>query len=248
MTTTGRTMKTCLAALAAVAAMLALEPAQAADTVTEPRNLTGFHRIEADGQLDITLVQGDKEGVVVEAAASVLTMIRTDVRAGTLVISVRSDRGVLDWLSGRALVKPVRVTINFRELDRIEIAGTASIVAESIKATELRLDFSGACDLRIADLRAQKMVLDGSGSIKARIGGAVARQSIDLSGAGSYDGRELTSEDTVVELSGAGKVLVNASKTLSVDISGAGLVEYAGDPKLRQTISGFGKIVRRDRS
>jgi hypothetical protein len=248
MTTIGATMKTSLAVLAAVAAMLALAPAQAADTVTEARNVSGFHRIEADGQLDITLVQGDKEGVVVEAAASMLPMVHTDVRAGTLVVSVRPERGVLDWLSGRALTKQVRLTINFRELDRIESAGTVSVVADSLKATDLRLDFSGACDLRIADLRAQKVVLDGSGSIKARIGGAVARQSIDLSGAGTYDGRELTSEDTVVGLSGAGKVLVNATKTLSVEISGAGLVEYAGDPKLRQSISGFGKIVRRDPS
>ena len=43
-----------------------------------------------------------------------------------------------------------------------------------------------------------------------------------------------------------GKAVVNASNSLAVDISGAGKVEYLGEPKLRQTISGIGKIARRD--
>jgi Putative auto-transporter adhesin, head GIN domain len=237
-----------LAAILAASAVLLVPSALGADLQTESRPLSGFHRIEADGQLDITLVRGDKEGVTVEAPASLLSMVRTDVRGGTLMISVRPERGIWDWLSGRALAKPVRVTVNLKDLDSIESAGAVTVAADSLKTNELRLDFSGACELRIGDLRAQKVVLDGSGTIKAQIGGAATRQSIDLSGAGSYDAREFVTEDTMVEVSGAGKVRVHATKTLSVEISGAGLVEYAGDPKLRQSISGIGKIVRRDPS
>jgi hypothetical protein len=228
--------------------VLAAPVAGAADMQSETRALSGFHRLEADGVLDIALVQGDKEGVTVEAPASLLPLVRTSVRAGTLIISVRPERGILDWLSGRALAKPARVTVNFRQLDSIESSGTVNVAADSLKTDQLHLDFSGACELRIGDLRAQKVVLDGSGSIKAQIGGEVSRQDIDLSGAGSYDARQLVSDDAVVEVSGAGKVRVNAKKTLSVEISGAGLVEYSGDPKLRESISGIGKIVRREPS
>jgi hypothetical protein len=42
--------------------------------------------------------------------------------------------------------------------------------------------------------------------------------------------------------------VVNARNALTVDISGAGKVEYFGDPKLRQTISGIGKVSRREPS
>jgi len=49
-------------------------------------------------------------------------------------------------------------------------------------------------------------------------------------------------------MSGAGKAVVHAKNTLSVDISGAGVVEYIGDPKLRQTISGIGKVRRKEGS
>ena len=244
-------MKNFLIVLAALAAMLALKPAAAAsqgDLTTETRALSGFHRIEMSGEFDVTLVQGTTESVSLEAPAAVLSRVVTEVHNGTLEISVRSDRGLWNWLHGRGLAKPVHVTINLRELDRIEGAGAFSLEADTLKVNELRLDVAGACKLRIRDLQAKRIVLDGSGTIKAQIGGAVARQDVDLSGAAAYDAGQLISDEVAVEVSGAGKAVVHAKNTLSVDISGAGVVEYIGEPKLRQTISGIGKVRRREGS
>ena len=53
---------------------------------------------------------------------------------------------------------------------------------------------------------------------------------------------------SVIEVSGAGKAVVNAASSLEVDISGAGAVEYLGDPKVKQSISGIGKVRRREPS
>ena len=47
-------------------------------------------------------------------------------------------------------------------------------------------------------------------------------------------------------MSGAGKVFVNAARTLKVSISGAGTVDYLGDPKVTQEISGMGRVKRRE--
>ena len=47
-------------------------------------------------------------------------------------------------------------------------------------------------------------------------------------------------------VAGAGKVVVNAEKTLKATISGAGSVEYIGDPEVTQRISGAGRVRRRD--
>ncbi len=90
------------------------------------------------------------------------------------------------------------------------------------------------------------MRLDGSGAIKVAFAGKVGRQKVDLSGASSYQAERLVSSDAVVDVSGAGKAVINASNSLAVDISGAGKVEYLGEPKLRQTISGIGKVARRE--
>ena len=66
--------------------------------------------------------------------------------------------------------------------------------------------------------------------------------------AGSYQASKLASEEAVIEVSGAGKAVVNATNSLEVDISGAGAVEYLGDPKVKQSISGIGKVRRREPS
>ena len=75
--------------------------------------------------------------------------------------------------------------------------------------------------------------------------GAASAQAADLSGAGSYLAVDLISDNVAVQVSGAGKAIVNAKTLLRADISGAGLVEYTGNPRLEQEISGIGKIRRR---
>ena len=52
------------------------------------------------------------------------------------------------------------------------------------------------------------------------------------------------SDDAHVQLAGAGKVIVHATKTLDVNISGAGKVDYIGDPRVTQHISGVGRVQR----
>jgi Putative auto-transporter adhesin, head GIN domain len=231
-------------ALLVMAASLFCGGASAADLQQETRPATGFHRIDIDGKFKVTLVQGDAEGVTVEATAATLPRIRTQVHGGTLVVEGAENRSVWDWFSGRSGRTP-HVTIRLREVDRIEAAGAVTLDADSLKANELRLDLAGACTIRIRELQATSLLLDGSGAIKASVGGKVGRQKVDLSGAGSYLAEGLVSDEAVVDVSGAGKAVVNAKNSLAVDISGAGKVEYLGDPKLKQSISGIGSISRR---
>jgi hypothetical protein len=237
-----------LGSLAAIAAVSFARNVPTGALVREDRPATGFHRLEIDGQVEVTLVQGTPEGVTVEAPSSMARRVRTEVSDGTLVIHAAQQRGMWQWFSGRRSSRMARITVNLREVDRIEAAGAVTIAADSLKAGELRLDLAGACSLKIRDLQATTLLLDGSGAIKANVAGKVQRQRIDLSGAGSFQASKLASEEAIIEVSGAGKAVVNASHSLEVDISGAGAVEYLGDPKVKQSISGIGKVRRREAS
>jgi hypothetical protein len=234
-----------LAALASIAAVSFARNTPAGEVVREERAATGFHRLEINGQVEVTLVQGAAEGVTVEALSSMLHRVRTEVRDGTLVIDAAEQRQIWRWFSGRRGSRTPRITIKLREVDQIEAAGAVTLAADSLKAGELRLDLAGACSLKIRDLQATTLRLDGSGAIKADVAGKVLRQRIDLSGAGSFQASNLASDEAVIEVSGAGKAVVNAANSLEVDISGAGAVEYLGDPKVQQSISGIGKVRRR---
>jgi Putative auto-transporter adhesin, head GIN domain len=234
--------------LATVAALAISSQAWAVELQQETRVAAGFHRIDIDGKLEVTIVQGGDEGVTIEAPAAALPHIRTQVRDGTLIVEGVDHRSIWDWFSAHGSGRSPRVTIRLRDLDRIEAAGAVTVNADSLKTNELRLDLAGACTIKIRDLQAASLRLDGSGAIKATIGGKVQRQKVDLSGAGSYLAEGLASDDAIVDVSGAGKAVVSAKNTLEVDISGAGKVEYVGDPKIKQSISGIGKVSRRQRS
>ena len=237
-----------LAALATIAAVSFARNTPSGEMVREDRAAAGFHRLEIDGQVEVTLVQGAAEGVTVEAPSSMLRRVRTEVRDGTLFIDAAEQRRMWQWFSGRRGRRTPRITVNLREVDRIEVAGAVTVAADTLKAGELRLDLAGACSLKIRDLQATTLRLNGSGAIKADVAGKVQRQRVDLSGAGSFQASKLASDEAVIGVSGAGKAVVNAADALEVDISGAGAVEYLGDPKVKQSISGIGKVRRRNPS
>jgi hypothetical protein len=235
-----------IATLAAVATLATTRRhAPVGESQRETRVLTGFSRIEIVGMADVRLRQGTTEGATVEATGQLLPRIRTEVRDRTLFIDVAQERQWSDWMHWSGSRRTPRVTVDFIKLERLESAGAVKIVAESIRADELRLDFSGASSVRIANLQASGLRLEGSGATKAELAGKVGTQFVDLSGAGSYSATGLESDRAEVHVSGAGKAFVNAKTSLAVEISGAGLVEYLGDPKLEQDISGVGKVRRR---
>ncbi len=71
---------------------------------------------------------------------------------------------------------------------------------------------------------------------------------MSIAGAGEYRGGKLVSDNTTVTVSGAGRVVVYAERTLKATISGAGSVEYLGDPQVTEQISGAGRVRKRDTS
>jgi hypothetical protein len=229
---------------AALLAGTASQPLLAADAVQEPRAASGFSRIEIDGQAEVILRQGSTEGLTLEASAQALRNIDTVVRGRTLVIEISDQRHWWDWVLGGASTRTPRITVDFAQLERIEAAGSVRFSAPTLKSDDLRIDLAGACTLRVGDLQASRLRLDGAGAVKADIAGKVTAQFIDLSGASLYVAGNLVSDSASLQVSGAGKALINATKSLKVEISGAGVVNYIGNPKLEKEVSGVGKISR----
>jgi hypothetical protein len=84
-----------------------------------------------------------------------------------------------------------------------------------------------------------------SGAGKIATAGRVTDQRVTLTGAGSYDGANLDSENADIQISGLGSAVVRANSTLDVSISGTGSVEYIGNPQVSRQISGAGTVSQR---
>jgi hypothetical protein len=215
------------------------------DMTTEVRAVNPFHRLEISGRADVTLVEGPSESVTIDASARGQPRVLARVEGSTLMIAAGDSRRWWNALiGGRAAATP-RITVQFKSLDTIAVSGSIKLAADKINATNLRIVASGGSTLRLDDIDAQTIRIIGSGALKATLAGRVIEQRIEISGAGEVRADRLMSQDAVVNVSGAGSIVVNAAKTLRATISGAGSVEYYGDPEVRQSVSGVGRVKRR---
>ena len=236
-------------AAVAVAAMLAwltlTRAGGGGETTAEVRTIEPFHRLEVSGRADVTLVEGDRESVTVETAARGQSRVLVHVENGTLMISAGvSRRWWSGLLGGRATTTP-RIDIAFKSLDAIALSGSVQLAADSIHTDDLRIAANGGSALRLDAIAANRLRIEGSGALKATLAGQVAEQTISISGAGDVRAGKLLSQNTTVDVSGAGSVVVNAAKSLRATISGAGSVEYYGDPEVKESVSGIGRVKHR---
>jgi hypothetical protein len=231
----------CLTGLA-----LAQSPEKRDEVQTETTALAPFKRIDVSGSAVIVLVQGTNGPLVASVPSNTSAKVSVKVQKETLIIKAADGGRWWSNLFGRGPGGTTTLTINFKDLESIDVAGAVRIQAREIRVPALSIDGSGGTTILIDDLRATTLSVDASGALKAELAGQVTDQNISVSGAANYQAGKLVSDNAKVDVSGAGKILIHARKKLSAGISGAGMVEYIGDPVVHESISGAGHIKRRD--
>jgi hypothetical protein len=235
------------ALLRAAAAILVAVPLAlpAADTlVAEAPPVGPFDRVRVSGDAEVVLVQGDREAVTVEASPKSRAKVRVRSQDGRLSIDAGERGSWSSMFSGGSARRPT-VTVYFRNLSALDVSGTIKVTAARLDSPAVRITASGAATIHVEALNTDDLRFAGSGAVKGELAGTAAEQRVTISGAGDYRASRLVADDATVRVSGAGKVVVNARKTLDATISGAGVIEYYGDPEVRQRVSGAGRIVRR---
>jgi hypothetical protein len=208
-------------------------------------DLAPFHEIEVGGTAAVTLLQSDAESIDVETSGRA-TRVDADVTAGRLVIRARDRRRWWSGLFGHRKPATAHVIVRFRKLDALALTGNVKLDAPRLATSSLRIVASGGTSLTIGDLHATSLRVDGSGALNARLAGSVADERVSISGAGSYTAEHLAATHAHVSVSGVGKVLLHAERTLDARISGAGVIEYVGNPAVTEHVSGIGRVRRRE--
>jgi len=169
---------------------------------SEPRNLSGFSKVDASGALNVEVTVQKDFSVVIEADDNLLQYIKTEVRGDTLKI----------YTDGKiSMQKKASVKISMPEITGLDVSGASTVVVSNVKADALELDASGASNITI-DGEAKELVADASG-------------------ASEIDAEELKVENAAVEASGASSATVSPANELKADASGASSIYYTGEPK-----------------
>jgi hypothetical protein len=207
--------------------------------ITETREVSDFDKVVFSTFGDLTIEQGERESLTIEAEDNVLPGIVTEMRDGQLIIEYPEQFG-----RGVVPTRPVRYTLTVRNLSLLAISGAGNVTMPRLKTETLAVSLSGAGNFDLTDLQADRLdfTLSGAGNMNAS--GEVESQGVRLSGLGNYDAADLQSSTAEVSVSGAGSATVWVEQDLDVKISGAGSVNYYGDPEVRSDISGLGNVDR----
>ncbi len=211
------------------------------NVVTEERAVGSFEKVEVQGAIDVHLEQGELKPVRVETDENLQSYITVEREGDKLVVKTKSGYNLRPTSKSKIyLTSP-----SYRKLD---VSGACNIISDSKLELQNPLDLrvSGAGDIRVEVSGPQVSArVSGSGDIDMK--GETKSFDLSISGAGDAKCYELLSENTKVDISGAGSAQVFASVMLDAEVSGAGSIKYKGNaPKINQHVSGAGSVKKAD--
>jgi hypothetical protein len=203
---------------------------------TVERPVSSFKEVEANGDIKLIVIQGDLKPVKIEGDENILSYIEV-IQEGDRVI-IQTKEGVNLRPSGDLIVY-----VTAPSYKSIEVSGSSDIIGQNkITSNEdLSLQASGAGDIKM-EVDAPSIIAGISGSGSVSLKGQAKDLSLNLTGAGHAYCYDLLTENTKVDISGAGSAQVYASVKLSAEVSGAGNINYKGNPTVSQQISGAGSV------
>jgi hypothetical protein len=211
------------------------------NVVTQTRTIEPVTGVSLTAPVELTIKQGPTVSLTVTGDDNILEHLRTEVKDGTLSITVDGGRPGFTSLRPTA---PIRCALTLPVIEALQVSGSGSARADSLKTKELSIAVSGSGGVQINRLGAEAVSVAISGSGTVQITGEAGQESVAVSGSGDCDCGELRSAAAEVAVSGSGDVIVWAEKTLEAAVSGSGSVSYYGDPVVEEQVSGSGEVKR----
>jgi putative autotransporter adhesin-like protein len=190
--------------------------------VTQNRDVAAYTRLDVEDSVNVDVVPGDEQHVVVTGGKDVIDRVKTEVRDGALHVFVK-DRGIV---IGSDPFDGVRVEISSAGLEGIRVQAGGDLKLGRIDQDELDVGINGSGDLEAS--------------------GTVSHLALAIEGSGDADLSELEARTARVTIEGSGDAAVNVIDELDVSIEGAGDVSYRGTPRVSQRVEGAGEVSAED--
>lgn len=193
---------------------------------------------------DLQIQQGDRTSLVVEAEPGVLARLETRVSNGRLDVHLGGGWSTMlrDALRTSLSRPTVRLLLQVRDLDRLELCGAYRVRAADMDLDDLTLKLRGPIDFKLDALTARSLTVQDLTVGSVELSGQVVEQRLTLSGMGRYQAANLKSERAAVVLKGPGRVTLWVVGELEADVRGPGTVEYRGRPKVRRRLAPLGRV------
>jgi carbon monoxide dehydrogenase subunit G len=210
------------------------------NVITQPRNISGFNRVEVSSAIHLYVKQDPAFSVKVEIDEDLQRYIIVTNEDGTLHIQQENNTN-LD-ATGQ-----IKVYVSAPLIKYMGASGACKIITENMitDADGITVHVSGASNAEV-ELNAPKISTEMSGASDITIKGETKDLIVNGSGASHARLFDLKTENADVDVSGASSTEVFASVKLKADASGASHVKYKGNPALDRSESGAGKVDKVD--
>lgn len=205
---------------------------------TITRTTSDYDGVKCAGSFDYVLVSGTEGAIKIEGEENLLEYIITEVKDGNLIVKTE-DRIHLQSSNN----KTIRITIPFKEIDNVSLAGSGDLWNEDkITTNAFKSALAGSGDMKLnIEATSTKSSIAGSGDMTIK--GTTNNLDVNLSGSGNFHGFDLLSNTTDVSVAGSGDADVVSNEGLKARVAGSGDIRYKGKPKTEDTkVAGSGSI------
>jgi hypothetical protein len=206
--------------------------------VKQERAVSDFHAINVSGGIDILIIPGATEKVVVETAGNLQETIITIVEDGELKIYSKKST---NHFSGKR-----NVYVYVKKLDAVTASGGSDVYAETmLNFPALNIEMSGGSDLKLR-CTTQELRCSLTGGSDAVINGSAGKADLEATGGSDFKASGLTIGRCKIEVTGGSDANLNVTGELSVVASGSSDVTYTGNPKIvSKSVTGASDLIRK---
>lgn len=193
---------------------------QATPNSLSAKKLKPFDEIKVFGLMQVKLIQGKSEKISIKGADA--DNVKIKQRGKTLKIQLLKS-------VGRDV--DARITITYRQLDKITASAGARVNARNIiKANRLVIKAKSGSQVNF-DLEVKTLdVSVGEGS-KATLAGQAITQNVKISTGGILEAYDLSSVESYVNINAGGRAEIYVEETLEATVNMGGKILYAGQPR-----------------
>lgn len=184
--------------------------------------LEHFDEIALTGIIEVTLLQGNEEKVVLTTDNFDRDDVMVRVEEGTLIIKVL-----------KSLVKDAKIEIQvtYQQLRRIKANAGAMVTANNpivIDKLDLKANSGAEMELQVEVNKLKARLAEGA---QIHLSGTTESQTVTASTGAIYDAYDLQSDYTYVNANTGASAEVIATKSIEATANTGGQVEYKGEPE-----------------
>jgi hypothetical protein len=183
---------------------------------SQTRQVAQFAAISAEGAFTIKVVCQKDVSLEIEGDDNVLPLVSSEVSGN--VLQLKNTRSY-------QTNEPIVFRISVPTLEGISVNGAG------------KFDISGIAN--------EKFEIDANGAPHINVSGNTKVLDIDTNGAANIDTHNLRATNSIVDSKGVSKVDLGISIEIDATVSGPSTVTYRGDPVVKKTIHGPGRIEKR---